>query len=173
MSPVLVHIFEDSVNIETTMESLMSIMQLTSIPTFAFHLGLVFSDFPQDLQPLQSSKDPLIGSEHSGNLDLLLESFKSSTAKLDVVEKLRLYLLHTIAVKLNCTKVLLGDSGSRLAVRVFTHTALARGSQIQDDSTFNDRRYSVPFLRPMKDLTAKEVSLLNHYSRPDAIESWK
>jgi len=63
-----------------------------------------------------------------------------------------------------CNKVFLADNGTRLAIRVIAFTSKGRGYTLPFETCFSDKRFpDVTFLRPMKEILAKEVGIYNHY----------
>jgi len=88
-------------------------------------------------------------------------SVSSLTSKEDLLLKLRYQLLAEIAAKLGCSKVLLGDTETRIAVRVLADIALGKGGELAQNCGFaDDRHEDVILIRPMRELLVKRSSLL-------------
>lgn len=60
------------------------------------------------------------------------------------------------------SKVMMGDSCTRLAIKLMTSLALGRGAFLAWDTGFSDERHGdVVVVRPMRDHTLKEVAFYN------------
>uniref|UniRef100_A0A673I269 Cytoplasmic tRNA 2-thiolation protein 2 n=1 Tax=Sinocyclocheilus rhinocerous TaxID=307959 RepID=A0A673I269_9TELE len=71
-------------------------------------------------------------------------------------------ILH-IARENDYSKVMMGDSCSRLAVKLLRNITVGRGAALASDTGFSDPRYGdVVIVRPMRDYSSKEISC---YSR--------
>ncbi|XP_064641552.1 cytoplasmic tRNA 2-thiolation protein 2-A-like [Lineus longissimus] len=91
-----------------------------------------------------------------------LKSFKSLTAKEEFVHLLRHQLLLDIARKNGYTKIMLGDSSTRLAAAILANISQGRGAHVALDTGFLDSRLpDVMFIRPMRDFTTKEIAMYN------------
>jgi cytoplasmic tRNA 2-thiolation protein 2 len=89
----------------------------------------------------------------------LYNGLKDESSKRDFVEKMRTMLIARTARKLGIRYVFVADNLDRLAVRVLSDVALGAGSAIQDKTAFADERQDVIFLRPLRDVLAKETAL--------------
>ncbi|XP_051565194.1 cytoplasmic tRNA 2-thiolation protein 2 isoform X1 [Myxocyprinus asiaticus] len=110
-----------------------------------------------------SIQDSVYSPEHKLALERLFASLKTLTAKEDMLQTLRQHLiLHTARVN-GYSKVMMGESCSRLAVKLLSKIALGRGAALASDTGFSDPRYGdVVIARPMRDYSSKEIAL---YSR--------
>jgi cytoplasmic tRNA 2-thiolation protein 2 len=96
-------------------------------------------------------------------LRTLFSSLATLTAKEDILQSLRSHLLATIARQLECTKVMVGDNSTRLAVRLFSNVAQGRGGVVPLNTGMCDTRYGdVTFIRPMREFSAKEIAYYNY-----------
>ncbi|XP_030649791.1 cytoplasmic tRNA 2-thiolation protein 2 isoform X2 [Chanos chanos] len=109
-----------------------------------------------------STQDPTYPTEHRLALERLLASVRTLTAKEDLLQTLRQHLiLHTARVH-GYTKVMMGDSCSRLAVKLLSSISLGRGASLATDTGFSDTRYGdVVIVRPMRDYSSKEIAFYN------------
>ncbi|XP_059613325.1 cytoplasmic tRNA 2-thiolation protein 2 [Phlebotomus argentipes] len=88
-------------------------------------------------------------------------NFSSQTAWEDFLEQRRKNLIRKVAKKLNCSHVFLPDITIDLASSLLSNISLGRGSSVALDVGFiDDRDPEVTLLRPIRDLTMKEVE--NH-----------
>ncbi|KAF7687911.1 cytoplasmic tRNA 2-thiolation protein 2 [Silurus meridionalis] len=100
--------------------------------------------------------------EHTLALEELFSSLKTLTAKQDMLNTLRQHLiLHTARIH-GYSKVMMGDSCTRLAIKVLTNVSLGRGAALAADTAFSDSRYGdVVMLRPMREYSSKEIGFYN------------
>ncbi|CAJ1066556.1 cytoplasmic tRNA 2-thiolation protein 2 [Xyrichtys novacula] len=96
-------------------------------------------------------------------LQQLIGSVKTLTAKADLLNILRQHLLVHTARAEGYSKLMLGDSCTRLAVKLLTSVSLGRGAQLPQDTGFSDPRYGdITLMRPMRDYSSKEIAFYNH-----------
>lgn len=70
-------------------------------------------------------------------------------------------ILHTARIN-SYSKVMMGDSCTRLAIKLLSNIALGRGAALAADTAFSDSRYGdVLMLRPMRDYSSKEICFYN------------
>ncbi|XP_043840138.1 cytoplasmic tRNA 2-thiolation protein 2 isoform X2 [Dromiciops gliroides] len=92
----------------------------------------------------------------------LFNSVKTLTAKEELLQTLRAHLILHVARVHGYSKVMLGDSCTRLAIKLMTNLALGRGAFLAWDTGFSDDRHGdVVLLRPMRDYTLKEIAFYN------------
>ncbi|XP_003460962.2 cytoplasmic tRNA 2-thiolation protein 2 isoform X2 [Cavia porcellus] len=92
----------------------------------------------------------------------LFESVQTLTAKEELLQTLRSHLILHVARAHGYSKVMTGDSCTRLAIKLMTNLALGRGAFLAWDTGFSDERHGdVVVVRPMRDHTLKEVAFYN------------
>ncbi|EPQ05408.1 Cytoplasmic tRNA 2-thiolation protein 2 [Myotis brandtii] len=95
-------------------------------------------------------------------LSRLFNSVKTLTAKEELLQTLRTHLILHVARTHGYSKVMTGDSCTRLAIKLMTSLALGRGAFLAWDTGFSDERHGdVVVVRPMRDHTLKEVAFYN------------
>ncbi|XP_012513143.1 PREDICTED: cytoplasmic tRNA 2-thiolation protein 2 isoform X1 [Propithecus coquereli] len=95
-------------------------------------------------------------------LSRLFHSVKTLTAKEELLQTLRTHLILHVARAHGYSKVMTGESCTRLAVKLMTNLALGRGAFLAWDTGFSDERHGdVVLVRPMRDHTLKEVAFYN------------
>ncbi|XP_068626865.1 cytoplasmic tRNA 2-thiolation protein 2 [Battus philenor] len=83
------------------------------------------------------------------------------TTKSDVETKIKHDNFIRIAKELKCNYVFTAETTTTLAVNLLSNLSIGRGSQVEDDIGFCDKRdKNIKVLRPMKDITEEE---LQHY----------
>ncbi|XP_058135564.1 cytoplasmic tRNA 2-thiolation protein 2 isoform X2 [Dasypus novemcinctus] len=91
----------------------------------------------------------------------LFASVKTLTAKEELLQVLRTHLILHVARAHGYSKVLTGESCTRLAVRLLANLALGRGAFLAWDTGFSDERHGVVVARPMREHTLKEIAFYN------------
>ncbi|XP_004704796.1 cytoplasmic tRNA 2-thiolation protein 2 isoform X1 [Echinops telfairi] len=92
----------------------------------------------------------------------LFSSVRTLTAKEELLQTLRTHLLLHVARTHGYSKVMMGDSCTRLAIKLLTNLALGRGAFLAWDTGFSDERHGdVVVVRPMREHTLKEVAFYN------------
>ncbi|CAI8010232.1 Cytoplasmic tRNA 2-thiolation protein 2-A [Geodia barretti] len=100
----------------------------------------------------------------------LFDSCTSVTAKESLLLPLRRRLLVDAARKLGYSKVLMGDTATRLAVRLLGNVAQGRGQTLPLDTGFmDDRTGDVAFIRPLREFPANEVAMYASLNGLDSI----
>ncbi|XP_062997361.1 cytoplasmic tRNA 2-thiolation protein 2 [Elgaria multicarinata webbii] len=102
-------------------------------------------------------------SSHTEELVRLFAAVKTLTAKEELLQTLRNHLILHVARTSGYAKVMMGDSCTRVAVKLLTNLCLGRGAFLAVDTGFADSRHGdVLFLRPMREYPAKEIAFYNH-----------
>ena len=103
-------------------------------------------------------------------LKVLFQSICTLTAKEDLLRSLQGRVLLEVARREGYSKVMLGDSATRLAVRLLSNISQGRGAAVPYDTGFGDDRHGdVVFIRPMREFMAKEVGLYNFFRKIEAV----
>nr|XP_030138015.3 cytoplasmic tRNA 2-thiolation protein 2 isoform X1 [Taeniopygia guttata] len=92
------------------------------------------------------------------------EATTTATAREELLEMLRTHLIVQTARDRGYAKVMMGESLTRVAVKLLTNLSLGRGAFLAVDTGFTDQRHGdVMVVRPMRDYTAKEIAFYNFY----------
>ncbi|XP_053843074.1 cytoplasmic tRNA 2-thiolation protein 2 isoform X1 [Vidua macroura] len=92
------------------------------------------------------------------------EAAATATAREELLEMLRSHLIVQTARDRGYAKVMMGESLTRVAVKLLTNLSLGRGAFLAVDTGFTDRRHGdVMVVRPMRDYTAKEIAFYNFF----------
>ncbi|XP_055991561.1 cytoplasmic tRNA 2-thiolation protein 2 [Sorex fumeus] len=114
---------------------------------------------PREEPPDQARLPPAAQTEA---LCRLFDSVATLTAKEELLQTLRTHLILHVARTHGYSKVMMGDSCTRLAIRLMTGLALGRGAFLAWDTAFSDERYGdVVVVRPLREHTLKEVAFYN------------
>uniref|UniRef100_UPI00398E4008 cytoplasmic tRNA 2-thiolation protein 2 isoform X2 n=1 Tax=Pristiophorus japonicus TaxID=55135 RepID=UPI00398E4008 len=125
-----------------------------------------------DLFSKENSGSTVSGTSTSGNCPFtmaqteaikeLFSSIKTLTAKEELLQTLRHHLLLYTARINGYTKIMMGDSCTRLAVKLLTNISLGRGASLAIDTGFSDNRYGdIMIVRPMREYSSKEIAFYN------------
>lgn len=113
--------------------------------------------------PGQQQEAADVSEVHTLKLQRLMASVKTHTARDELLSTLRQHLLLHITRSEGYNKLMLGDSCTRLAMKLLSSISLGRGAQAALDTGFSDSRYGdVIAVRPMRDYSAKEIAYYNH-----------
>ncbi|KAM6430657.1 cytoplasmic tRNA 2-thiolation protein 2 isoform 2-T3 [Liasis olivaceus] len=114
----------------------------------------------EQLAALDTSSFP---ASHTEELSRLFGAVKSLTAKEELLQTLRTHLILHVARRNGYTKVMVGDSCTRVSVKLLTNLCLGRGAFLAMDTGFSDSRHGdVLILRPMREYPAKEIIFYNY-----------
>ena len=151
MEPSVVFIDETSVGDTEDVQTIKRLLESMEFPCYFPSLEDIFKN------ETSSEMSP------SDQLKTLFSSLASLTAKEDMLQSLRSQLLATVARQLVCTKVMVGDNSTRLAVQLFSNVAQGRGGAVPLNTGMCDIRYhDVTFIRPMREFAAKEIAYYNY-----------
>ncbi|GFN92363.1 cytoplasmic tRNA 2-thiolation protein 2 [Plakobranchus ocellatus] len=101
-------------------------------------------------------------SEDAGKLRDLVRSLGNLTAQENFIQNLRNQMLVQAACQLGFSKVLTAENSTHLAIRILSDIAQGRGSQVSLDTGISDERNGeVMFMRPVRELNAKELAMYN------------
>ncbi|XP_074014264.1 cytoplasmic tRNA 2-thiolation protein 2 isoform X2 [Numenius arquata] len=94
----------------------------------------------------------------------LFKAVETTTAREELLQMLRTHLILQTARTRGYTKVMTGESCTRVAIKLLTNLALGRGAFLAVDTGFVDNRHGdVMVVRPMREYMAKEIAFYNHF----------
>ncbi|OZJ02183.1 hypothetical protein BZG36_04321 [Bifiguratus adelaidae] len=127
----------------------------TEYPDFTFH-GQLIEDIYED--------EALSSIDKKEKLRQLFAQAGSLTAKEDLLWHIKMHLLVKAAQKLGCTRLILGDSATRIAIKVISFTAKGRGYSLplEIGGDIHGLYPNLVILRPLKDMLAKEIAIYDH-----------
>ncbi|XP_050532227.1 cytoplasmic tRNA 2-thiolation protein 2-like isoform X3 [Daktulosphaira vitifoliae] len=112
--------------------------------------------------------------KYDKKLKSLFNSKFDLTLKQDILIRLRKLAIIRIARALNCTRVMTAENEQKLSIKLLSNVALGRGSQIGNEIglAINNKSIntSIVFLRPLRDLSAKEVSFYALFNQLNDLE---
>ncbi|CAH1724926.1 unnamed protein product [Aphis gossypii] len=101
--------------------------------------------------------------QYNDKLKNIFNSLSDLTLKEDMLMKLRKYAITKLAELLKCTRIMTAENEHKLSIRLLSNVALGRGSQTSLDiglavNNKNNDKTSLVTIRPMRNLSAKEIS---------------
>lgn len=168
---------QDETEYKTQLEGIKTWLKNSSFPAYMTNLEEVMSESTPAVKLISGDQSPDNAGDSRGNLgnsdsDLrerfrqLFSNTSSLTTKEDLIQLLRLKLLKQVAKQLGYTKIMLGDSGTRLAMVLLGDLAKGRGGTVYQDMSFLDGRdEDVSIIRPMREFFSKEVAAFSHQCR--------
>ncbi|KAL1923429.1 uncharacterized protein VTP21DRAFT_8409 [Calcarisporiella thermophila] len=116
---------------------------------------------------MQLGEDPRSPSEM---LQSLIKAVSKLTSKEDIIRHLRMNLLLEIARREGCSFIFLGDSASRLAIKIIALTSKGRGFSLPIDTAGESSWFGdITIMRPMKDANSKEIAMYNKFNGLDPV----
>ncbi|CAG5136041.1 unnamed protein product [Candidula unifasciata] len=113
---------------------------------------------------------PAVDASQTNKLRSLVGSVASLTSQEDFVRHLRNQLIVCIVRQMGFSKVLTAECSTRLSIKILTDIAQGRGSQLSLNTAFCDQRNGdVLFVRPVRDLTSKELVMYNTLFEVDSV----
>ncbi|XP_054165451.1 cytoplasmic tRNA 2-thiolation protein 2-A-like [Oppia nitens] len=85
-------------------------------------------------------------------------SITSLTSKQEFIKQMRTRLIVDIAANEKFDKIFMANNATHLGINLLSDVAIGKGIQLQSEAVFVDERQEVPILRPMRELTAKEIT---------------
>ena len=132
---------------------------------FSFHFGLLEDYNKGEVEVRHGREEMEYEESQSRALLASLSSLKDSTARQELVVQVRRTVLVEAARRLDCLKILTAETSSRLSVELLSGVAGGVGAGLPHRVGFRDSRDSVNILRPMRELSGKEVYLYCTYHR--------
>ncbi|CAG2120701.1 unnamed protein product, partial [Medioppia subpectinata] len=90
---------------------------------------------------------------------------KSLTSKQEFVKRMRNRLIADIAYIEKFDKIFFANNSTDLAINLMSDVSVGKGIQLQSEAAFIDERNETPILRPMRELTAKEITFYVVYQK--------
>uniref|UniRef100_A0A914WJD0 Cytoplasmic tRNA 2-thiolation protein 2 n=1 Tax=Plectus sambesii TaxID=2011161 RepID=A0A914WJD0_9BILA len=132
------------------------------------HLAAVLSDNLQDLS--SSSSEICPGVDQLDRLIELFSSIRSESGRSEMKVRLRTALLYRMTETMGVSKMMTSDTADRLAKLSLSSLALGRGAQMSEDTAVVDKRHpKVAVIRPLKELSDKEVGIFNRFEQLDEL----
>ncbi|KAJ1524441.1 hypothetical protein ONE63_010938 [Megalurothrips usitatus] len=120
--------------------------------------------------PLNKDSALSVNVEFEAELNNLIANISSLTAKEDMLKQLRQQVLLRAAKELKCNKIFTAESSTDLAIHILTDVSLGRGAQMHHDVSFcDDRDEEVKILRPLLELSSKEIAFYSVYFKLSSV----
>lgn len=158
--PAIIHI-HDSSRDECPLEELKPILKAALLADFPFYitsLELAFQENCELFKKVQSIEEAL---DFLSSVQMKAPQLRTATSVEDFTTIVRKNLLGRVSSTIGCDKVFTGESSMRLAIQLLSCVAVGRGNQIPNLIGFEDPRYTVPILRPLREFSMEEITLYN------------
>ncbi|XP_009078955.1 PREDICTED: cytoplasmic tRNA 2-thiolation protein 2, partial [Acanthisitta chloris] len=118
----------------------------------------------QDIPAGPSATSHLPDPAQTQELLRVFEAVETTTAREELLQMLRTHLILQTARSRGYPKVMMGETCTRVAIKLLTNLSLGRGAFLAVDTGFVDNRHGdVMVVRPMRDYTSKEIAFYNHF----------
>ena len=97
----------------------------------------------------------------------LINDIKGDTSREEMVKRLRLLLINKIAKELGFRKILFALSCSKLTIDLLSNVAMGKGAHIAQEVALVEQRNDLTYLRPLREVTSKEITFFNHFAGND------
>ena len=158
-------------DIETRRGSTRSLVTILSRYGFSIHEALL-EDYNSDhVRVFSDPEDVSYNEVNAERMATTIGSLHDRSSRDELLLTLRRSVMLGAAAVLGCDKILVGDTGTRLAVELMSSVASGVGGSLPHRVGFRDKRGAggAEILRPMRELSSKEVSLYCFYNR---LETW-
>ena len=174
--PVILHVCESSIfwpdrdkvsQSDSVSQELLNHLKTYNFEVYASRIETIFSDDEKNSNSITSdgSIPPVDGGLAEKSVSSLLSSLKDETNKEELIKRLRNRMIISVATKVNCDVIFLASSATKLATQLITDVAQGKGNQIHLETGFADDRLDRPILKPLRELTKKELTYYNVYHK--------
>ena len=135
------------------------------LQTFGFpvHIALIENCGGDNVAPTQTGEKVRIDPDLADTFGKSFTSLKEGSARQELLLHLRRHVLVRAAKELSCTKVFTAEHGTNLAVDLLSGVAGGAGGSLAQRVGFKDQRDGdVTVMRPMRDVSGKEVAVYTH-----------
>ena len=164
--PVVVWIDEGAVldlDIEQRRKNAAEMREILESYGFSYHFARLEDYISGEVVLCDGQADLQCDESQSRALHATLSSLRDCTARQELVVQVRRTVLLGAARLLGCLKIMTAETSSRLAVELLSGVAGGVGAGLPHRVGFRDSRDTVNILRPMRELSGKEVYLYCTY----------
>ena len=130
---------------------------------FPVHIALIENSGSDNVAPTQIGEKVRIDQDLAETFGKSFTSLKEGSARQELLLHLRRRVLVRAAKELACTKVFTAEHGTNLAVDLLSGVAGGAGGSLAQRIGFKDQRDGdVAVMRPMRDVSGKEVAVYAH-----------
>lgn len=167
--PSIVHINESAIfpfqcddfnELESSSQNVIDHLKTYQFDLHVSRIEKVFDDDETNLVANDASLLQAVKSEVE-QLNQLLSLQGDESNKEEIIRRLRIKLITSIAVQLGCDIIFFGSSATKLATQLIVDVAQGKGNQIHLETGFSDERLVKPIMKPMRELTKKELTYYN------------
>ena len=158
-------------DIETRRGNTSSVMNILSRYGFSVHVALLEDYNSDSVRVFSEPEDVSYNQDSAERMTRTFDSLHDRSSRDELLLTMRRSVMLGAAEVLGCDKILVGETGTRLAVELMSSVASGVGGSLPHRVGFRDKRGAggAEILRPMRELSSKEVSLYCVYNR---LETW-
>ncbi|CAF0936675.1 unnamed protein product [Brachionus calyciflorus] len=99
----------------------------------------------------------------------LINSCKNQTSKEELLKRLKTQLINRIAIELKIKKIIFPVSCTNLTIDMLTNVALGKGAHLSIETSLEEKLSNgLVYVRPLRELTSKEIAFYNRYNNIDS-----
>lgn len=166
-------LFEKSENNEIRKKFIQKFLKSVEYAGFDVYFSLIENSI-QDGEPsfYKNLDDVDLNTERCTQFVNFINDIKNDTSREEMIKRLRIQLISKIATEIKIIKVILGLNCSKLTVDLLSNVAMGKGAHISSEMSLEEKHNDITFLRPLREVTAKEIAFYNHISdKSDSIMS--
>lgn len=174
--PVILHVCESSIFLpdgekvidsDNVSQQVLEHLKTYNFELYASRIENIFSGEGSTSNSLTSDGTipPVNGDLAEKSVSLLLSSLKDESNKEELIKRLRNRTIISVATKVNCDVIFVASSATKLATQLITDVAQGKGNQIHLETGFADDRLDKPILKPLRELTKKELTYYTVYHK--------
>lgn len=158
-------------DIKTRRGSTRSVVTILGRYGFSIHEALLEDYNSDNVRVFSDPEDVGYNEVSAERMARIFGSLHDRSSRDELLLTVRRSVMLGAAAVLGCDKILVGDTGTRLAVELMSSVASGVGGSLPHRVGFRDKRGAggAEILRPMRELSSKEVSLYCVYNR---LETW-
>jgi len=107
--------------------------------------------------------DALLSEDGVGEMQQCIDNINENSAKEDFINTIRQRAIIEGAKSLGCIKIFTGDHSTKISIDFLAGISMGKGVNLANETGFRDNRDQVMVLRPLRDISAKELSLYDHF----------
>jgi len=169
--PMVLHVDEGGLEgrkQEDRVEDVVRVRQMANKFGFQFYFCLLEDYMKEEVKVFGEEEKLIVEDKAVEDLQKLFLSVGENSGKEDLLVSLRRSVLVKAGRTLGCSKLFSGENGTSLAVDLLAGVSSGRGAGLPHLTGFRDTRDDVVVMRPMRDISSKEVALYSQFHNLDS-----
>lgn len=161
------NLFNKNGNNQTRKEFIQSVLNTMEFSKFNIYFSLIENSvdenpaFYDNIEKLEFND-----TKRTSFLDLVT-NIKSDTSREEFIKRMRMKLINHIAKEIRIKKIVFALSCSKLTVDLLSNVAMGKGAHISAEMALEEKHSDLIYLRPLREVTSKEITFYNHFSGKD------